>query len=81
MKRMTALVLYFLVGCSAVTHERLREIEVEKETMQRYLTVCALAYPSQQKFCNRKYGARLHELICEEARLKGEKCTHVYTPD
>ncbi len=81
MKRTVVVFLVFLMGCSAATHERLQEIEAEKDVMQRHLTVCALEYPSQQQFCNRRYGARLHELHCEEARLKGEKCTHVYTPD
>ena len=81
MKMLVLLILAFLVACSATTQERLEEIRVEKDALQRYMTVCALEFPTQQRFCHRTYGARRHELICEEARLKGERCTDVYKPD
>lgn len=78
---MKILPLVFLAACAATNQERLEEIRVQKEVLQRYLTVCAMEFPAQQRFCHRKYGARRHELICEEARLKGERCTDVYKPD
>lgn len=75
------MILAFLAACGASSHQRLDEVRIEKESVQRYLTVCGVQFPNDHTFCSRKYGARLHELICEEAHLQGEKCTHRYEPD
>lgn len=75
------LAMTLVLSCSAATQQRLAEIEVEKDKMQRHLTVCSVAFPHEQKYCHRVYGRKLHDLRCEEARLRGERCADVYVPE
>lgn len=66
--------VFLFVGCSGASHERLEQVRMERELVRRQLVVCSMTFRSDLDHCERRYGARLKELTCEEADLQGRTC-------